>query len=156
MLLLQALTAGALTSCDKETVHVGFRPEAGASYRYEIKVQSVTTTLLGDEAPDRSVDDVTLESRDTVLSDELQAVEPGEEQPPAAQVGPQEGGRSSGDDADPPVPPGQLPQGLDDTRQRPGLGGVVDDGGEGSVEVREDTRSRRIGPERGQQFGDRQ
>jgi hypothetical protein len=68
-LLLPALAAGGLTACeDKETVHVGFRPEAGASYRYEIKVQSVTTTLLGDEAPDRSVDDVTLESRDTVLS----------------------------------------------------------------------------------------
>ncbi len=67
-LLLPALAAGGLTACDKEAVHVGFRPEAGASYRYEIKVQSVTTTLLGDEAPDRSVDDVTLESRDTVLS----------------------------------------------------------------------------------------
>lgn len=68
MLLLPALAAGGLTACEKEAVHVGFRPEAGASYRYEIKVQSVTTTLLGDEAPDRSVDEVTLESRDTVLS----------------------------------------------------------------------------------------
>ena len=69
LLLVPALAAGGLTACDKqEEVHVGFRPEAGASYRYEIKVQSVTTTLLGDEAPDRSVDDVTLESRDTVLS----------------------------------------------------------------------------------------
>lgn len=67
-LLMPALAAGALTACDKESVHVGFRPAAGASYRYEIKVQSVTTTLLGDEAPQRSVDEVTLESRDTVLS----------------------------------------------------------------------------------------
>ena len=57
-----------MTACDKESVHVGFRPEAGASYRYEIKVQSVTTTVLGDEAPDRSVDEITLESRDTVLA----------------------------------------------------------------------------------------
>ena len=57
-----------MTACDKESVHIGFRPEAGASYRYEIKVQSVTTTVLGDEAPERSVDDVTLESRDTVLA----------------------------------------------------------------------------------------
>lgn len=70
LLLVPALAVGGLTACDKqeEKIHVGFRPEAGASYRYEIKVQSVTTTLLGDEAPDRSVDDVTLESRDTVLS----------------------------------------------------------------------------------------
>lgn len=67
-LLVPALAAGALTACDKQAVHVGFRPEAGASYRYEIKVQSVTTTVLGDESPERSVDEVTLESRDTVLA----------------------------------------------------------------------------------------
>jgi hypothetical protein len=67
-LLVPAVAAGGLTACSEESVHVGFRPEAGASYRYEIKVQSVTTTVLGDEAPDRSVDEVTLESRDTVLS----------------------------------------------------------------------------------------
>jgi hypothetical protein len=67
-LLLPAVAAGTLTACEKESVNVGFRPEAGASYRYEIKVQSVTTTVLGDEAPDRAVDEVTLESRDTVLA----------------------------------------------------------------------------------------
>jgi hypothetical protein len=67
-LLLPAVAAGTLTGCEKESVHVGFRPEAGASYRYEIKVQSVTTTMLGDEAPDRTVDEVTLTSRDTVLA----------------------------------------------------------------------------------------
>jgi hypothetical protein len=67
-LLLPAVAAGSLTACEKESVNVGFRPEAGASYRYEIKVQSVTTTMLGDEAPDRAVDEVTLESRDTVLA----------------------------------------------------------------------------------------
>ena len=62
------MAAGTLTGCEKESVNVGFRPEAGASYRYEIKVQSVTTTVLGDEAPDRAVDEVTLETRDTVLA----------------------------------------------------------------------------------------
>ncbi len=68
-LLVPAVAAGGLTACNsKEAVHVGFRPEAGASYRYEIKVQSVTTTVLGDEAPERSVDEVTLQSHDTVLS----------------------------------------------------------------------------------------
>ena len=68
LLLLPAVAFGALTACDEESVHVGFRPEAGASYRYEIKVQSITTTMLGDEAPERTVDEITLESRDTVLS----------------------------------------------------------------------------------------
>jgi hypothetical protein len=69
LLLPLALAAGALTACDSpESVNVGFRPAAGASYRYEIKVQSVTTTVLGDEAPERSVEEITLESRDTVLS----------------------------------------------------------------------------------------
>ena len=67
-LLLPAVAVGTLTACEKESVHVGFRPEAGASYRYEIKVQSVTTTVLGDEVPDRSFEEVTLESRDTVLA----------------------------------------------------------------------------------------
>ena len=67
-LLVPVLAAGVMTACDKESVHVGFRPEAGASYRYEIKVQSVTTTVLGDEAPDRAIDEVTLESLDTVLA----------------------------------------------------------------------------------------
>ncbi len=69
LLLMPALAASALTACSKdESVHVGFRPEAGATYRYEIKVQSITMTTLGDEAPERAVDEVTLESTDTVLS----------------------------------------------------------------------------------------
>ena len=61
---------GALAECrdDESTVQLGFRPPAGASYRYEIKVQSVTTTTLGEEAPERSVEELVLESRDTVLS----------------------------------------------------------------------------------------
>ena len=73
-LLVPVLAAGVMTACDKESVHVGFRPEAGASYRYEIKVQSVTTTVLGDEAPDRAFDEVTLESRDTVLAADAEEV----------------------------------------------------------------------------------
>jgi hypothetical protein len=67
-LLLPAVASAGLVACKEESVHVGFRPEAGTSYRYEIKVQSVTTTVLGNEAPERSVEEVTLESRDTVLS----------------------------------------------------------------------------------------
>ncbi len=69
LMLMPTLAAGGLTACnDEKPVQVGFRPEAGATYRYEIKVQSVTSTVIGDEAPERSVDEVTLESRDTVLS----------------------------------------------------------------------------------------
>lgn len=68
LLLLSPLAFGTLAACEKESVHVGFRPEAGATYRYEIKVQSVTTTMLDGEPPQRSVDEMTLESRDTVLS----------------------------------------------------------------------------------------
>ena len=74
LLLLPALAFGALTACDKGAVHVGFRPQAGARYRYEIKVQSQTTTVLGDRLPDHSVDDVVLESTDTVLSSGPDAV----------------------------------------------------------------------------------
>jgi hypothetical protein len=58
----------ALPACDKQKVLVGFRPTAGTTYRYELRVQSTTTTRLGGDAPERSVDDTVLESRDTVLS----------------------------------------------------------------------------------------
>jgi hypothetical protein len=76
LLLVPPLAFGALTACKGDrSVHVGFRPETGARYRYEIKVQSVTTTVLADQPPDRSVDDVTLESTDTVLSSAPGAVE---------------------------------------------------------------------------------
>lgn len=68
------LCGGVLAGCQQQAVHVGFRPEAGASYRYEIKVQSVTTTYLGDAEPERAVDDVVLESRDTVLDSGPDAV----------------------------------------------------------------------------------
>jgi len=70
-----ALAAGlGLTGCEKEAVRVGFRPPAGATYRYEIRVQSTTTTNLGDAEPERSMDDVVLESRDTVLESGPNAV----------------------------------------------------------------------------------
>jgi len=66
--LLPAVAGAGLTACsDEKPVLVAFRPEAGASYRYEIKVQSAVTTVLGEGAPERSTDEVVLESRDTVL-----------------------------------------------------------------------------------------
>lgn len=54
---------------------MGYRPAAGASYRYEIKVQTVTTTVLGDAPPDRAQDDVVLQSTEKVLSAAPGAVE---------------------------------------------------------------------------------
>jgi hypothetical protein len=75
ILMAAALASGAgLAGCDKQAVRVAFRPEAGASYRYEIKVQSTTTTNLGDAPPETSVDDVVLESVDTVLDSGPDAV----------------------------------------------------------------------------------
>jgi hypothetical protein len=75
ILMAVALASGAgLAGCDKQAVRVAFRPEAGASYRYEIKVQSTTTTNLGDAPPETSVDDVVLESVDTVLDSGPDAV----------------------------------------------------------------------------------
>jgi len=69
------MTLGAaLAGCDKQAVRVGFHPAAGSTYRYEIKVQSTTTTNLGDAPPERSVDDVALESVDTVLDSGPDAV----------------------------------------------------------------------------------
>ncbi len=68
LILAAALASGAaLTGCDKQAVRVGFRPGAGAVYRYEITVKSTTTTNLGDAAPQTSVDEVVLQSVDTVL-----------------------------------------------------------------------------------------
>ena len=70
VLLVPALACAAVAACAKgeAPVHVGFRPTAGAVYRYEVKVQSVTTTVLGDQPADRSTDDVTMQSTETVLS----------------------------------------------------------------------------------------
>jgi len=69
ILMVVALASGAaLAGCtDTQVVRVGFHPEVGTSYRYEIRVQSTTTTNLGDAAPETSTDDVVLESVDTVL-----------------------------------------------------------------------------------------
>ncbi len=51
-----------------EKVEVTFRPPVGANYRYEVKVQSVTTTRLGDAPAERKVVDTVLESDATVLA----------------------------------------------------------------------------------------
>ena len=51
-----------------EKVEVAFRPPVGAVYRYEVKVESVTTTRLGSEPAERAVDEALLETTATVLT----------------------------------------------------------------------------------------
>ncbi len=62
------VVAGTLTGCSEDKVQVAFRPKVGDSFRYELKVKSVTVTKLGTGAPERSVDEATLEATDTVLA----------------------------------------------------------------------------------------
>ena len=51
-----------------DKVEVAFRPPVGAQYRYEVKVQSVTTTRLGNDPAERTVDETVLETTATVLA----------------------------------------------------------------------------------------
>jgi hypothetical protein len=58
----------ALSACSShEKVEVSFRPSAGTSYRYEVKVHSVTTTTIGRDTPERTSDDAVMEATETVL-----------------------------------------------------------------------------------------
>ena len=62
------MLAATLTACSEDPVQVAFRPKVGDSFKYELKVRSVTVTTLGTAAPERSVDEATLEATDTVLA----------------------------------------------------------------------------------------
>ncbi|HVF14119.1 MAG TPA: hypothetical protein VM942_05925, partial [Acidimicrobiales bacterium] len=69
-MLVGAVVAGpALVACSNdEKVQVAFRPKVGDTFRYEMKVRSVTETRLGTAAPERTVDEAVLEATDTVLA----------------------------------------------------------------------------------------
>ena len=56
-----------LASCSESKVEVAYRPKVGDTFRYELKVRSVTETRLGTAAPERTVDEAVLEATDTVL-----------------------------------------------------------------------------------------
>ena len=56
-----------LTACTEDKVQVAFRPKVGDTFRYELKVKSVTETRLGTAAPEHTVDEAVLEATDTVL-----------------------------------------------------------------------------------------
>lgn len=56
-----------LAGCRPGTVAVSFRPDAGATYRYDVDVKSVSTTTLEGHRPDRKTEQVRLVAEHTVL-----------------------------------------------------------------------------------------
>jgi len=66
--LLAGLAALGLIGRGEGTVRVAFRPEQGATYRYEVRISSTSETVLGAAAPARSADDVLLVAEHTVLA----------------------------------------------------------------------------------------
>jgi len=56
-----------LAGCRPDTVAVSFRPAVGATYRYEVRVESETTTTLEGGTPQRKVSEVRLVAEHTVL-----------------------------------------------------------------------------------------
>ncbi|HWH35959.1 MAG TPA: hypothetical protein VNT56_11665 [Acidimicrobiales bacterium] len=61
--LLSTLVAG----CREGSVRLTFRPEAGASYRYEVVVRTTTEVRLGDAEPELREEDVVLTAEHTVV-----------------------------------------------------------------------------------------
>ena len=61
------LLATALVACKDDTVRVTFRPEVGDVYRYEVTVHSRSEVRLPGDEPQRRDEEVTLESKQTVL-----------------------------------------------------------------------------------------
>ncbi|MFN2608620.1 MAG: hypothetical protein ABR511_12140, partial [Acidimicrobiales bacterium] len=66
-MMVAVALSGTLAGCRRDAVRVAFRPPAGARYRYEVRVHSLTTTRLGTGPPQVSAEDVVLETVDTVL-----------------------------------------------------------------------------------------
>jgi hypothetical protein len=60
--------ASVLVACRRDTVRVSFRPPVGATYRYEVRVHSETTTRLTGRAPDVAVEDLVLRADQRVVS----------------------------------------------------------------------------------------
>ena len=57
----------AVTACEDDTVRVSFRPEVGAVYRYEVTVRSRSEVRLPGEEPEVHEEEITLQSKQTVL-----------------------------------------------------------------------------------------
>ena len=65
--VLAVLAALCLGACGDGTVRVDFRPEEGATYRYEVRIRSESETVLATGAPQLRTDDVILLAEHTVL-----------------------------------------------------------------------------------------
>lgn len=61
------LVALGLPTCGDGTVRVDFRPEEGATYRYEVRIRSESETVLAAGAPQVHTDDVLLVADHTVV-----------------------------------------------------------------------------------------
>ena len=70
--LLAALPA--LAGCRPHTVTVAFRPEVGATYRYEVRVRATSTTELAGATPERRDEEVRLIAEHTVLESSRRGV----------------------------------------------------------------------------------
>ena len=62
-----AVLLASLTACRAHTVAIAFRPEVGATFRYEVRVRATTTTTLEGREPDRRDEEVRLIAEHTVL-----------------------------------------------------------------------------------------
>lgn len=65
--LLAAALVVSLSACREGTVRLTFRPEVGATYRYELEVRTVSEVRIGATGPDRREEDVVLTAEHTVL-----------------------------------------------------------------------------------------
>jgi hypothetical protein len=66
-LVLFALLAAMTTACRDDTVAVAFRPDVGATYRYEVRVRTETEIALDGARPEISRDDAVLIAEHRVL-----------------------------------------------------------------------------------------
>lgn len=69
-----ALLLGLLAGCREHTVSLSFRPEAGATYRYEVRVEARTTTRLEGRPAERKEEEVRLLAEHTVLESNARGV----------------------------------------------------------------------------------
>jgi hypothetical protein len=56
-----------LVACRDDTVRISFTPQAGARYRYDVRVRAVTRSTIADAAPRHSVDDFVLHAEHRVV-----------------------------------------------------------------------------------------
>jgi hypothetical protein len=67
-LAVASLVVATGTGCGRGTVHIAFRPPAGAHYRYQVTVTARTVTTIGQDGPQTSRDHQVLRAEQAVLS----------------------------------------------------------------------------------------